>query len=204
MYCDSTGDTNNSGNHLLSFSGCTPQGQQFLFLRIWIHNQKQVTFKWVFKAALKEFLSEDTFKKVELILVDADRQQETEIWNMMPIHMPNASLGFCGFHVVHQNKKKHGINKKCVAMSNKSSFKALVGTIHSWLYSFMQPGYCESEEEYEVSKALLFAFIRSESTRRILETQSNQDRVLNWVNNNVLQNNGQFLCYLCKEKMTFW
>ena len=71
------------------------------------------------QSSFEGFLSEDTFKKVELILVDADRQQETEIWNMMPIHMPNASLGFCGFHVVHQNWKKNGITKNATNPPSK-------------------------------------------------------------------------------------
>jgi hypothetical protein len=55
LYCDSTGNSNKSGNHqLLTFSGHTTQGQQFIFLKVWIHNQKQVTFKWVlFKAAVQ-------------------------------------------------------------------------------------------------------------------------------------------------------
>ena len=36
LYCDATGDTNNNKNHLVTFSGRSPDGQQFIFLRVWV------------------------------------------------------------------------------------------------------------------------------------------------------------------------
>jgi hypothetical protein len=44
VHCDSTCDSNNAGNHLLTFSACTSTGKQFVFLKMWISNQKRFTF----------------------------------------------------------------------------------------------------------------------------------------------------------------
>ena len=53
IHCDVTGDTNSTRNHLLTLTGRTTAGQQFIFLRVWIHNQSQSAFRWEFGLALK-------------------------------------------------------------------------------------------------------------------------------------------------------
>ena len=79
LFCDATSVTNNTKNHLMTLSGTysntfcfsivnycslnhqfvlgrTPQGDQFLILRIWAHNQKRTTFNWIFHAVLPNFI----------------------------------------------------------------------------------------------------------------------------------------------------
>jgi len=52
IYCDATSDTNKTGNHLVTFSSRTPDGNQFIFLKVWVHNKKRTTFKWIFQVVL--------------------------------------------------------------------------------------------------------------------------------------------------------
>jgi hypothetical protein len=44
VHCDSTCDSNITGNHLLTFSIHTSTGKQFVFLKTWIPNQQRFTF----------------------------------------------------------------------------------------------------------------------------------------------------------------
>ena len=37
---------------------------------------------------------------------------------------------------------------------NKQTLKCLVKIIHTWVYSFARPGYCEDEGEYNLLKKL--------------------------------------------------
>jgi hypothetical protein len=41
FHADCTCDTNNTNNHLLTFSCQTSTGKQFVFLRVWLPNQKR-------------------------------------------------------------------------------------------------------------------------------------------------------------------
>jgi hypothetical protein len=52
FHCDWTCDTNNTNNHLLTFSCQTSTGKQIVFLKVWIPNQKRFAFRWVFKFVL--------------------------------------------------------------------------------------------------------------------------------------------------------
>jgi hypothetical protein len=150
IYCDATGDTNNTGNHLITFSGRTPEGKSFIFLRCWTHNQKQVTFRWIFKVALRTFLPDCLFDQVKLFLVDGDRQQLAELQDAIAFYLKDAMVGLCGFHLVNQNWKQNGISQKCVDGHLRQSYQSFVKTLHRWLYSFMRPGYCETEAEYHI------------------------------------------------------
>lgn len=44
IHCDVTGDTDSTQNHLLTFTGRTTAGKQFIFLHMLIHNQRQSSF----------------------------------------------------------------------------------------------------------------------------------------------------------------
>ena len=48
-----------------------------------------------------------------------------------------------------------------VSKVNRARFKSLVRKIKQWLYSWMRPGYVESDDEYKISKLLLLQFICS-------------------------------------------
>jgi hypothetical protein len=48
-----------------------------------------------------------------------------------------------------------------VSKVNRVRFKSLVRKIKQWLYSWMRPGYVESDDEYKISKLLLLQFICS-------------------------------------------
>ena len=171
IFCDVTGDTNNSKNYLLSFCGRTPEGKTFVFLRVWIHNQRQGTFRWVFKVALKTFIKEDFYNKVQIVLVDGDRQQREELWNAVRDYLSKAKISTCMFHAVNQNWHQNGLSKNCIQNIDKTKYEDVMTNIFNWLYSFARHKKCETEDEFEVSKSLLYKYINSNLVLHSLENK---------------------------------
>ena len=93
---DCTCDSNIMGNSLLTFSCRTSTGKQFIFLKIWIPNQKRFSFRWVFKFVLTSLLPATSFRRTQLAMVDGDPQQRGELVLAIKECMPNAIDGGCG------------------------------------------------------------------------------------------------------------
>ena len=70
IHADVTSDTNNTGNHMLTFSCNTSEGKQVIFLKVWLPNQKKSSFRWVFKFVLTSMIPPECFKRTRLVMVD--------------------------------------------------------------------------------------------------------------------------------------
>jgi hypothetical protein len=56
--------------------------------------------------------------------------------------------------------------KQYIKNESIAHFERFGGFLTTWLFSFMlRPGFCKSEEEYEVLKTFLYAFICSSEGR---------------------------------------
>ena len=65
--------------------------------------------------------------------------------------------------IVQQGWKGYVPGEMSVSSTNRDRFKHLVRKIKDWLYSWMRPGYVESDEEYKISKLFLLQFLCSAS-----------------------------------------
>ena len=106
IYCDATSDTNRNKNHLVTFTGRTTEGKLFIFLRIWVHNQRRVTFKWIFQVALRSFVPKQCHSLVQMVLVDGDPQQMSELKIALNQYLVTAMVTNCGFHLITLGYKK--------------------------------------------------------------------------------------------------
>lgn len=203
LYCDATGSTNNTGNHLVTFSGRTPWGRQFIFLRVWVHNQKLSTFQWIFRAVVPNFIPEKTFKQVQVCMVDGDAQQRTKLIEAINKHMPNAMHSTCAYHLVTQ-KWWGKVPKSSIPKKLWGAFERLWKFVHNWLLSFFRPGYCESREEYEMSKKILYFFLYSKEVRRVLSSKLNFAKVIQWIRNSVLTRENEFLYFQRKGQRYYF
>jgi hypothetical protein len=82
---------------------------------------------------------------------DGDPQQRNEIQAAMKNIFINASEGTCGFHVVNMGWKKHV--PTCTGIFTPLQLKkwsSIVSWIHNWIYSWMNPGNVEDEDEYKI------------------------------------------------------
>ena len=109
IYCDATADTNNTKNQLVTFTGRTTSGRQFIFLRIWIHNQRKSTFQWIFKVVLRTFIPNRFFQQVRVCLVDGDPQQHFNLIQALKTYLHNAVHSTCAYHLVSSSWKRHSL-----------------------------------------------------------------------------------------------
>lgn len=130
---------------------------------------------------------------------DGDPQQHNEIKRVMASYLKNAADAACGWHIIHQGWKRHCPGVKSVP--NKEKWIAVGDHIKNWMYSWMRPGYCESEEEYNVSKELLHRYISSPT---VYEASGRNDqhisRVKAWVHLVTSSHAPVYLHYLRKDK----
>jgi hypothetical protein len=198
FHADCTCDTNNTNNHLLTFSCRTSTGKQIVFLRVWLPNQKRFTFRWVFKFVLTSIFDTNAFRRTRLVMVDGDPQQRGELAKAILDYMPIAIDGGCGWHIVNQGWKNHGPGKTAVKESGgrRDKYNLFKRRVKDWCYSWMTPGSVESEEEYYVSKQLLFAYLASPEALAACDGQQYIiEQVADFVRNYVIVYDNVFLFY---------
>jgi MULE transposase domain len=197
VWADVTSDTNNTGNFLLTFSCRTSEGKQVIFLKVWIPNQNQFSFRWVFKFVLKSLIPETTLTRVRVFMVDGDPQQRNELVKAMMEFMANAIVQSCAWHILNQGMKRRLPSKNLIPAGDKhDQYGIFVGHVKSWCYSWMTPGGCESEQEYELSHQLLLAYINSrEGLEACNGIQAYQKAISNFVVEYVQTKDNLFLFY---------
>ena len=169
VWVDVTSHSNNKGFHLLTFSSRLSIGKQIVWLWIFIPNQQRFSFRWVFQEAIPTLVPKWLRDRVVFFMKDADPQQRNEIQSSMKRHFVNAAEGTCGYHVVNMGWKKHVPN--CTGVFTQLQLKkwsTIVHNIHRWIYSWMNPGYVEDEDEYEISKFLLEKFVCSNTVLEVV------------------------------------
>ena len=169
VWVDVTSHSNNKGFHLLTFSSRLSIGKQVVWLWIFIPNQQRFSFRWVFQEAIPILVPKWLRDRVLFFMKDADPQQRNEILASMTNTFVNASEGTCGYHVVHQGWRKNV--PSCTNIFPPTQLKKwsyIVHQIHKWIYSWMNPGNVEDEDEYEISKFLLEKFVCSQAVQEIV------------------------------------
>jgi hypothetical protein len=61
------------------------------------------------------------------------------------------------------------VKERSVPSAKKAKFTALIQLVKCWLYSWMQHGFFETEDEHHISKALFFFHLRNHNILRILQ-----------------------------------
>jgi hypothetical protein len=70
-------------------------------------------------------------------MVDSDPEQRAELSNAISKHMPNAIDGGCGWHVVEQGWKVHGIGKTAVRHVGARGTNTIFPEAHEALALFL-------------------------------------------------------------------
>lgn len=166
---DVTSHTNCSGFHHLSFSCRTSIDKQVLFCRVWIPDQRRVSFRYVFRVALPKILPKHVLARVMFLMCDGDPQQNSELRNALPLLFPKAFIALCVYHLVNMGWNRRVCSAKFNSKRSKHSDAWMTFTkqVHAWLYSFARPGYCVSQEEYEISKYMLILCLTSNHALKV-------------------------------------
>jgi hypothetical protein len=121
---------------LLTFSCHTFTGKQVVFLKIWIPNQKRFSFWWVFTFVLASLIPASISKRTRLAMFNGDTRQRGELAKSIKEYMPNAIVGGCGWHIVHEGWKQHGPNKAAVVEGTKRDKYVFYSRhVQDWIYS---------------------------------------------------------------------
>ena len=173
VWVDVTSHSNNKGFHLLTFSSRLSIGKQVVWLWIFIPNQQRFSFRWVFQEAIPTLVPKWLRDRVQFFMKDADPQQRNEIQSAMSSHFVNATEGTCGYHLVNMGWRRHVPHcANILSPSNLEKWHLVVTKIQKWIYSWMNPGYVEDEDEYQISKFLLEKFICSNVVHEIVGEHS--------------------------------
>jgi len=95
IHVDGTSHSTRKKYELITFSVKTSSGQQVVFLRVWLPDQKRYSFRWIFQHVLLGLVPKNIFLRTRLVMGDGDRQQQAEIESAIKDYMPNARFGGC-------------------------------------------------------------------------------------------------------------
>lgn len=205
IWVDVTSHSNNKGFHLFTVScRATSLNKQVVVMWIWIPNQRRFSFRWVFQHVFPKLVPKKFRDRVRLIMADGDFQQRNEILKSTEGVFRNAVFGTCGFHIVTLGFKKHGPSANSVSSHLQERWKSVCDRVKEWCYSWMKPGYCEDNDEFQLSKHLLIAFVQSKS---VLEAAGGDKRVpsnmLEWLRGHVFTHLNDLLWHLRKKRRCY-
>jgi hypothetical protein len=96
-----------------------------------------------------------------LIITDGDSQETTQLDIAICLYFPNATRVQCGWHIIDRGWNAHG-PKSTGHEGKKDKWIIVLRVLQTWMYSWMRPECCESQEELEISKALFQACVQNE------------------------------------------
>lgn len=145
-------------------------GKTFVVLRFFIPNQQVWMFRYVLMVAIPNLLGKDICSQINIIVTDGDPQL-CQIVDLAILQLyTSAKRRRCTWHVIDRGMDKYRSQiplKKGVSKNFGLVFQRL---LQRWLYTWYRPGGgITSMEEYEVSKAILFAVLDSDMVRKYYE-----------------------------------
>ena len=161
--------TNKENRTLLTFTGRDAFGLTYIFLRVFLPNQQAWSFRWVFRTVLPKLIPADALSRVQVVLTDGDSQETSQLDSIIRDKYPSWLRVRCGWHLVNRGMATAGLRVSCI--NDSSLVNSLLREISEWMYTWMagdRSGSCETNEEYEISKALFFNFMYSEKVVGIL------------------------------------
>lgn len=174
IFVDATMDTNNEGRPLLSMVGKDTCGKTFTILRVFLPNQQLWIFRWVFCILLPQLYGNHILQQINVVITDGDAQENSQLDNAIDKFFPHAQRFRCGWHIVNRSWMKRIEGPKSFPSEMQVFYEKMKDISHSWIYSFMKGTYCETREEYIVSKNLFKRFLTTPSlhvgARKILVT----------------------------------
>ena len=92
---------------------------------------------------------------------------------------------------------RHCPGPKSVDKGKQAEFKRIIKAVKAWVYSWMKLD-CESEEEYAISKSLLYCYLRSPAVVSILTLEgANKIAKFTWENVEPYEMNYCFYLRIC-------
>lgn len=190
-----TSHTNKNGFHLLTFSCRTSVDKQVVFCRVWLPDQRRASFRYVFQEGLRKILPAHVLARVRFLICDGDPQQNAELRIAIKLLCPHARIGGCSFHMFGNGWNRH-VGTTNWDTSRNPAWMTFVRQIHSWMYSWTRPGYCHTQEEYDISKHLLISCLTSKHALKMAGNRKDLiARAIAFIKGYVFPNEDLYLFY---------
>jgi hypothetical protein len=218
LHIDCTADTNKEGRPLLTITSKDSNGKMFTGLRCFMPNEQAWAFQWLFLTVFPALFGPHAsfLPKLSVIVTDGDKtmieQLEIAIARFFP---PNVYRIRCSWHIIdrgwstqvklplggfsRRKRAAHLVGRKRKAHVPLTDAKRLARTFYFWMFSWAQPRYCLSREEYNVSKALFLYVLRTTDVTDILGEDATKT-IISFARNFVFPHEEHFCYFLRKDK----
>jgi hypothetical protein len=159
---DCTSGTNNEKRSLLTMTVIDQNGKSFIIFRALLPNERAWTFQWIFQDVLPNMLGEEYLREINVIITDGDSQETTQLDIAIASFFPNVMRLRCGWHIIDRGWNAHGPKSTAATKDKRDEWTIVLRVLQTWMYSWMRPECCESQEELDISKALFEAYVQKE------------------------------------------
>jgi hypothetical protein len=107
---------------------------------------------------------------IDIILTDGDSQETSQLDYAIKLFFPKAHRARCIWHIVNRGMMKYfpkALAKKNVNRELFDKWDNVHATVSNWIWSWSDDQ-CETEEEFNLSKALFLTYIKSEKVKEAL------------------------------------
>ena len=163
--------TNQEDRPLLTVSVRTSQGKYIVVCRMLLSHERKISFRWVFHHALPTLAGRQYMTRVKAIMTDGDSHEMEELDLAIDQYMPQCRRIRCGWHIVFKGFRRRVALENMINKRYKKRYQRFTRAVRNWCYTFMRPGYCETQYELTVSKCILLSYLHSKHVRIFLDGQ---------------------------------
>jgi hypothetical protein len=149
---DVTMGMNNQGLPEMVLCSPGPDMRTFTPVRAFLPSQCKWVFNWLFGTAFPALLGQSSLARTQLVLSDGDPKIYLAFAENQPRTYSNAMHGLCTFHLITKPIVNAG---SLFRRRDDATVKDQIHTFKHWVYTWVQLGGVESEDEYELSYRLL-------------------------------------------------
>ena len=170
MFADVTMQTNNERRPLFVLSGKDANNKAFTILRAFLPSQRLWVFDWLWNNGIPRLLRPTAgalpiLPRRQLCMMDNDDKERSPFEDGMMKFYIDAMAGCCGWHINDRGQKSHppGPTK-----TNGETAQAVKEAVNNTIYSWMGEGGVESEEEYDLSREILYSQLDSNDVHEVM------------------------------------
>jgi len=151
---DITHATNSEGRPLAVSAAVDAHMKTFTPIRAFLPSECQWVFHWLWTTAVPTLLGRENIRRTQLVLSDGDPKIYTPFDSVQEELYPQAIHGLCIYHLVTQPLAKLPILRK-----DKCQVVSMLKTFKLWVFTWVNLGGVETEEEFQTSKNLLYEWL---------------------------------------------
>ena len=211
LHIDSTCHSNRERRQLVLVTSKDNRGKMFTVLRAFLPSEQAWAFQWLFNSVFPQLLGKKALSDVKIMITDGDAQETSQLDYAIKKHFPKVYRQRCSWHIIDRSWKKK-LNASLPLGGKKSSKQPdhllytpileepltitnqIARTLYRWMFSWSQAGFCNTEDEYVMSKMLFLKYLQSPMIVKEIG-HSNVEQILLFLRHSI---------FPVEEKMVYW